>query len=131
MKRSSQVALVLMGVTGATAAGAYMLPGNECRVPPPAAQSVAGATVTPPSANQPQTQPCRRSSGWHYGSWRSYSSSSERYRSSSTSRPPNSTSVGFTSSNSALRTGSGSTSTSTSRGGFGSFAGSIAHSIGS
>ena len=37
MKRSGQVALVLMGVTGATAAGAYMLPSRpECPAPQPA-----------------------------------------------------------------------------------------------
>ena len=37
MKRSGQVALVLMGVTGATAAGAYMLPARpQCPAPQPA-----------------------------------------------------------------------------------------------
>src|SRR6478735_7243410 len=124
MKRSGQVALVLMGVTGATAAGAYMLPSNaSCSQQPAAQQGVAvpgapAANLAPgaqPAANLAPgaQQPCRRSSssrGWHW-----YSSSSyNRDRWASSSRPPNATSVGFASSNSALHSGSGSSSSSSS-----------------
>ena len=49
MKRSAQVALVLMGVTGTTAAGAYMMPPRpECK-PAPAAST----TLNPPQALNP------------------------------------------------------------------------------
>ena len=54
MKRSGQVALVLMGVTGATAAGAYMLPKNaNCSQQPAAQQGV----VTPGAQPAVQQQP--------------------------------------------------------------------------
>ena len=43
MKRSAQVALVLMGVGGVTAAGAYMMPARsaDCRAPNPQQQQTA------------------------------------------------------------------------------------------
>jgi hypothetical protein len=123
MKRSGQVALVLMGVTGATAAGAYMLPTRpECQAPPPAPVR----DITDLGKPAVQQQPCNRSStssgsrGWH---WYSHSSS---YGSNSSSRPSNSTSVGFFSGNSGSGTSSSSSSSSssstssTARGGFGS-----------
>ena len=53
MKRSAQVALVLMGVTGTTAAGAYMMPPRpECK-PAPAAST----TLNPPQALNPPPRP--------------------------------------------------------------------------
>ncbi len=133
MKRSGQVALVLMGVTGATAAGAYMLPSRPgCPAPQPAPvrdimdlgkPAVQQGVAAPGAQPAVQQQPCNRSSGssgsrgWH---WYSHSNSYSSY-----GRPPNSTSVGFTSNNSSLHSGSGtssssSSSSSTARGGFGS-----------
>ena len=83
MKRSAQVALVLMGVTGTTAAGAYMMPPRpECK-PAPAAST----TLNPPQALNPgapaaaAAEPCRRRSwsGWRWSSsGSSYSSSTRR-----------------------------------------------------
>lgn len=112
MKRSAQVALVLMGVTGTTAAGAYMMPARpECR-----AQPAASTTAGPPAAlpqKAAQEEPCRRRSRW--GSWRwgsnysAYSSSDPR----NVRRSPTSLSTALTGS----RGGSTATSTSASRGG--------------
>ena len=67
MKRSSQVALVLMGVTATTAAGAYMMPArsSECRS---AGQRAAPATERRDTRAAAQQEPCpRRRSSW--GSW--------------------------------------------------------------
>jgi hypothetical protein len=145
MKRSGQVALVLMGVTGATAAGAYMLPTRpECRAPQPApvrdimdlGKPAVQQGVAPPGA-QPavqqqaaQQQPCSRSTSSGSRGWHWYSHSNSYDRTTSSGRPPNSTSVGFTSNNSSLHSGSGtgssssfsssSSSSSAARGGFGS-----------
>jgi len=143
MKRSAQVALVLMGVTGTTAAGAYMMPPRpECRAQP------AASTMLSPPAALPQAgaaaaaqgeQPCRRrrwgSWGWSSGS--SYSSySSNRSQPLFSNRAPTSVSTAL----SGNRSGSTSTSTSaprsgstgTSRGGFGSTGHSMSgHSGGS
>jgi hypothetical protein len=148
MKRSGQVALVLMGVTGATAAGAYMLPTRpECQAARPAPvrdimdlgkPAVQQGVAAPGAQPAVQQQPCNRSSGssgsrgWHW-----YSHSNSYDRTTSSGRPPNSTSVGFTSSNTAARSGSGTSSpssstSSTSRGGFGSTGHSMSgHSGGS
>jgi hypothetical protein len=132
MKRSGQVALVLMGVTGATAAGAYMLPARpECPAPQPApvrdimdlGKPAVQQGVAAPGAQPAVQQPCRSSGssgsrGWH---WYSHSNSYSSY-----GRPSNSTSVGFASNSSSLHSGSGTSSSSTSsssstaRGGFGS-----------
>jgi hypothetical protein len=126
MKRSGQVALVLMGVTGATAAGAYMLPTRaECQAPQPApVRDIMdlGKPAVPQAAvpGAPQ-QPCSRSSGssgsrgWHW-----YSSSSSYDRTTSQSRP--STSVAFASGggSSGSSSSSSSFSSAAARGGFGS-----------
>jgi hypothetical protein len=131
MKRSGQVALVLMGVTATTAAGAYMMPRNECRQQAPAQQPAPvrdimdlGKPTVPQGAAAPGAQqPCSRSSGSsHSRGWHWYSSSSS-YDRTSQSRP--STSVAFSSSSgssSSSPSSSSSSSSSTSsaaRGGFG------------
>ena len=89
MKRSAQVALVLMGVTGTTAAGAYMMPPRpECK-PAPAAST----TLNPPQALNPgapaaaAAEPCRRRS-WSGWRWNSSGSSYSSYSSSSSSSGP-------------------------------------------
>ena len=135
MKRSGQVALVLMGVTGATAAGAYMLPARpQCPAPQPAPvrdimdlgkPAVPQGVPAPGAQPAVQQQPCNRSSGssgsrgWHW-----YSSSSSYNRTTSSSRPSNSTSVAFTSnsggSGASSSSSSSSSTSSTARGGFGS-----------
>jgi hypothetical protein len=132
MKRSGQVALVLMGVTGATAAGAYMLPSRpECPAPQPAPvrdiMDLGKPAVQQGVAAPGAQQPCNRSSGSSSsrGGWHWYSHSNSYDRTASQNRPPNSTSVGFTSSNSSPHSSSGtssssSSSSSTARGGFGS-----------
>jgi hypothetical protein len=120
MKRSAQVALVLMGVTGTTATAAYMMPPRpECR-----AQPAASTTMNPPAAlpqNAAQEQPCRRRSyrSWGNWGWSSYSSSN-RQGFSSIGRAPTSVSTALTSSRSGTGTRSTSSGPSTSRGGFGS-----------
>ncbi|MEJ0077095.1 MAG: hypothetical protein WDO17_16950 [Alphaproteobacteria bacterium] len=132
MKRSAQVALVLMGVTGTTATAAYVMPSRPACQPAPAAST----TVNPPNAMTPgaaPNEPCRRRSwsGWrwnsysssHYSSWSS--SDDTRYRNPNSyysRRPSSSVSTGLVASRSGS---SGSTSTSSgssssSRGGFGS-----------
>jgi hypothetical protein len=133
MKRSAQVALVLMGVTGTTAAGAYMMPPRpECR-----AQPAASATLSPPAA-LPQAaaqgeQPCRRRR-WGAWNWGSGSYSSSRSAPLFSNRAPTSVSTALSgsrttsTSTSAPRSGS----TGTARGGFGSTGHSMSgHSGGS
>jgi hypothetical protein len=136
MKRSGQIALVLMGVTGTTAAGAYMMPPRpECRAAPASTPAVPGA----PSAlsGDPAAaaaQPCRRRS---WGSWRwsgnshySYSpnntpsSSPRAWFPSTRSSNPTSTSIAPTTSG-PRSTGPG--TSATPRGGFGT----TGHSTGS
>ena len=129
MKRSGQVALVLMGVTATTAAGAYLMPPRaECQPQATAAPAPAAApgAAAQPAAPVPQTEPCRRRSwgNWRWGSG-SYSSYSSDRRRTSWSTP----STAFRSSPSAPRTTS--TSTTTSRSGFGSTGRSISRSSGS
>ena len=134
MKRSGQIALVLMGVTGTTAAGAYMMPPRpQCQ---PAPASVPGTPAIPPSALSADPaaaqQPCRRRS---WGSWR-WSGNSHSYYSynntnnswsprswfpSTRSGSPTSTSIAPTTSGPR----SGGPSTSTPRGGFGTTGHSI------
>ena len=115
MKRSGQVALVLMGVTATTAAGAYLMPPRaDCRPQ----TTVAPAVAPLPGAQPAQTEPCRRRS-WGNWRWGSGSYSSERRRTSVTP------STAFRSNSSAPRT---STSTSSSRSGFGSTGRSISRS---
>ncbi|TMJ01160.1 MAG: hypothetical protein E6G97_17590 [Alphaproteobacteria bacterium] len=125
MKRSAQVALVLMGVTGTTATAAYMMPPRpECRAQPGASTTLSPSAALP--QNAAQEQPCRRRSyrSWGNWSWNSYSSSN-RSRPVSSYRAPNSVSTALspgsrTGSPSTSTSGSRSGSTGTSRGGFGS-----------
>jgi len=128
MKRSAQVALVLMGVTGTTATAAYMMPQRpECQ-PAPAASTV----VNPPNALAPASaaaEPCRRRS-WSGMRWNSYShsysaySSDGRYsntRSLWSRRAPVAvtTALSSTGRSSTGTSTSSSSGSSTSRGGFG------------
>ncbi len=117
MKRSAQVALVLMGVTGTTATAAYLMPPRpECR-----AQPAASTMVNPPAAlpqKAVQEQPCRHRSYRSWGNW-SWNSGSPSNRQGflSTGRTPTSLSTAPTSSGTSGRSVS---APSTSRGGFGS-----------
>jgi hypothetical protein len=136
MKRSGQVALVLMGVTGATAAGAYMLPSRpQCQAPQPAPvrdimdlgkPAIQQGVATPGAQPAVQQQPCNRGSSSSSRGWHWYSHSNSYNRTISSSRPSNSTSVGFFSGNSGSSTSSSSSfsssssTSSTARGGFGS-----------
>src|SRR5215470_2020008 len=93
MKRSSQVLLVVMGVTSATAAGHYLTTPTEC---------VQQAPTTRPKAPEQVTQPCQSSSGNRSGSrswWGSSSSSGNGGSSGHTrvasSTPPGATRGGF------------------------------------
>jgi hypothetical protein len=74
MKRSSQVLLVVMGVTSATAVGHYLTTPNECVQQAPTAQ--------PKMPQQVTQQPCRNTSGTRTGS-RSWWGSSDNSGSSS------------------------------------------------
>lgn len=126
MKRSAQVALVLMGVTGTTAAGAYMMPARpECRAAAPSA--VANPPAALPGTQAAAEEPCRRRrwGGWNWGS-RSYSYNSygsygsNRSRPISTGRPPGSVSTALSPTGSRSTTSAPSAGTSSSpRGGFG------------
>lgn len=129
MKRSAQVALVLMGVTGTTATAAYMMPPRpECRAQPAAATASPAAAL--PQAAAPQNEPCRRrsssgSSGGRssWGSWNwHYGSSSGRDRIRPSGQPSSSVSTAFSSSSSGSRVNavSSSSGSSVARGGFGS-----------
>ena len=86
MKRSSHVALMLMGAT-AVGGTSYALsqPRANCTAP----ASTAAPGVTPGASGSygqtPNAQPCRQSSSrWHYGSSSSYSRGSGWSRSSAT-----------------------------------------------
>jgi hypothetical protein len=134
MKRSAQVALVLMGVTGTTAAGAYMMPPRPQCQPAPAATPAAPPALSgaPPAA---APQPCRRRSWgpWHWNSSRSYysydnnSSSPRSWFPSARSSNPTSTSIAPTTSPPS----SGPSAPSTPRSGFGTTGHSISHGPGS
>jgi hypothetical protein len=126
MKRSAQVALVLMGVTGTTATAAYMMPARPACQPALAAST----TVNPPNALAPAAaaEPCRRRSwsGWRWNSYShsysSYSSSDGRYsnpRSYWSRRPSSSVSTALTSTGRSGTSTSTSSGSSASRGGFG------------
>ena len=130
MKRSAQVALVLMGVTGTTATAAYMMPPHgDCR-PQQLAHATAAATTpatNPPpgvTPKQPSTNCGSRYSGRSYHSWGNWGWGSDR-RYSASGTPSSSISTALT--NSGGRVGavsststSSSSSSSASRGGFGS-----------
>ena len=62
MKRSGQVALVLMGVTAATAAGAYMMPSRpECQAPQPRRCATSRISASPRYSNsRAAAHPVRR-----------------------------------------------------------------------
>jgi hypothetical protein len=94
MKRSSQVMLVVMGITSATAAGHYLTTPKECVQQAPAA--------TPGIPTQQATQqPCRNTSSTRTGSrswWGSSSSGSSEHTktaSAATTGTPVATRGGF------------------------------------
>jgi hypothetical protein len=135
MKRSAQVALVLMGVTGATAAGAYMMPARsaECRTPAQAQNQPAPAAAPGQPVRREAPCPRRRSWGsWHWGSG-SYSYDRDRTRRTRTVTP----STAFRSGPVSLprspmsSTGTPSRVGSAPRGGFGSTGHSFGHFSGS
>jgi len=128
MKRSAQVALVLMGVTGTTATAAYMMPPpRDCGPQQSAsAATTAPATNLPPGVTpkQPTQGSCGRSGGRSYHSWGNWGwSSDRRYNASGT--PSSAVSTALTNTGgrvgavSSTSTSSGSSSSAT-RGGFGS-----------
>jgi hypothetical protein len=117
MKRSSQVALLLMGTVSVGGVAYAMMPSERCEPNQPA--------VALPGQPQPQQQPrnCSHRS-WHWGS---SSSSDSHHSSSSSSSSRSSSGMGFYGGNSGSSSSSVSHSTSAipsgvSRGGFGSFA---------
>jgi hypothetical protein len=123
MKRSSQIALVLMGATAVGSTSYAMMPRNECRPP---AQQQTGVPVPPNPAAQPE--PCRESrrsgstSSSGYSRWGSSGSSSIWSR-RSPQPTSTSTSVAMRPSGSsvpAVSSHSSSTTSTASRGGFGS-----------
>jgi hypothetical protein len=129
MKRSAQVALVLMGVTGTTATAAYMMPPRaDCRVQPAPAAAPPPTQALPPGVTPKQPNPCGSSSSSRsyrsYHSWSNWGWHSDRYPGgTSTQRPSSSVSTALTSSGgrvSAVSSTSSSSSSSTARGGFGS-----------
>jgi hypothetical protein len=116
MKRSSQIALVLMGATAVGTTGYAMMPNKECR-PVVGAQQPASVRINPATG---QAEPCRenRRSSSSSGSHWSSSSSSTWVRRSST---PSSTLTTTRPSGSSVPSTSSYSSTSVAaRGGFGS-----------
>lgn len=126
MKRSAQVALVLMGVTATTAAGAYLMPARsaECRQQPQTAAPAVPAAA--PGEPVRREAPCQRRRSWGSWHWGSGSYSYDRSRRTGAVTP----STAFRSGPASLPR-SPSSSSSSSRGGFGSFARSMSRSIGS
>jgi hypothetical protein len=139
MKRSAQVALVLMGVTGTTAAGAYMMPPRpQCEQAPASAPGAAPPALTS-DPKMGAAQPCRRR---NWGPWRWSSNSHSQYSYSpnntnwssprswfpSTRSSPTSTSIAPTTSGPRS---SGPSAPSTPRSGFGTTGHSISHGPGS
>jgi len=132
MKRSAQVALVLMGVTGTTATAAYMMPPRtDCQAKPAPAAAAAPplSQALPPGVTPKQPSPCRSSSSYRsYHSWGNWGWNSHRDPSgTSTQKPSSSVSTALTSSGgrvsavSSTSSSSGSSSSSSvARGGFGS-----------
>jgi hypothetical protein len=118
MKRSSQIALVLMGATAVGTTGYAMMPNKECR-PVVGAQQPASVRINPATG---QPEPCREdrrsSSSSRYSSWGSSGISSTWSR---RSQQPTSTSVAMRPSGSSVPSTSSYSSTSVAaRGGFGS-----------
>jgi hypothetical protein len=129
MKRSAQVALVLMGVTATTATAAYIMPPRgDCRPQQGTPSTTATpAQALPPGVTPKQPEPCQRrsTSSSHYRSWGDWSWNSNRQQRAAS---PNSVSTALTSSGGRVAAFSGSSSSSSSssfsssvaRGGFGS-----------
>ena len=95
MKRSSQVLLVVMGVTSATAVGQYLTTPSECVQQAPATKSGV------PPQQQVTQQPCRNTSGTRSGSrswWGSSESGSSEHTKTASATPtsmPGATRGGF------------------------------------
>jgi hypothetical protein len=97
MKRSSQVLLVVMGVTSTTAVGQYLTtPQSEC------VQQAPAAKPGNPELQQVTQQPCRNTSSnrtgsrsWWGSSDNSGSSSSEHSKTASSTSAPGATRGGF------------------------------------
>lgn len=138
MKRSGQIALVLMGVTGTTAAGAYMMPPRpQCQPAPASTPAVPGAPSALTGDPAAAPQPCRRRNwgSWHWSnSSRSYTSYDSRNSSprswfpSARTSSPTSTSIAPTTSGPRS---SGPSAPSTPRSGFGTTGHSMSHGPGS
>lgn len=114
MKRSAQVALVLMGATAVGASSYALAPRTDC-VPPGSAASRPPAVA--PGTGQPG-EPCRetrRSSSSGYSRWGSSGSSTWRRSSTQTS-----TSTALRPSGAAVPSTGRSGTTTVARGGFGS-----------
>lgn len=139
MKRSSQVALVVMGVAATTAAGAYLLPSRaDCRVqaapqqPTPPRLGVGDAPAVPAAQPQPAQadQNCRRRSrgwSWYSGSRNRDWTSTQRTTSPSTAFTRTTTTSRTTTSPTTTRPSTSSPS-STPRSGFGTTSRSISSS---
>ena len=135
MKRSAQVALLLMGVTGAGASAYAVLPARECTAPDKPAAMAPGAinpqTLAPGVAPVVQPAvPCDRS---RFSSWghRSYWSTRSYSYNSSPTQPSGRRSL-FSPSRSHTSVPSVGHSGTGSHGGFGSTGHSVgAHSSGS
>jgi hypothetical protein len=87
MKRSSQVALMLMGVTAVGASGMMLMPRRDCR-PPTAAEIAAGAKPDDPCRSSGGSSSRGGSSGrsWFFGHGSGTGSSSSSEHGSSSSR---------------------------------------------
>ena len=128
VKRSAQVALVLMGVTGATAAGAYLMPARSAECRQPARRPAPAAAPVPGATPRAQEEPCRRRRSWGSWHWGSGSYSYDRSRRNSTiapstafrSSPSSGTRSTSTSTSASTSTSSPARPRSSSRGGFGS-----------
>jgi hypothetical protein len=129
MKRSSQVVLLLMGVTGVGATGYAMT-----RPPPNCVPPGGPAAMAPATPGLPGAEPCPQRRSWS-SSGSGYRSSWTRTNSSSGSAWPvfSRTATSATPSGSVPLSGSASTAaprastTTTQRGGFGSTASSMSH----
>ena len=139
MKRSSQVALLLMGVTGVGATGYAMT-----RPPPNCIPHGSPAAVAPamPGAAAAEACPPRRSwttsSGYSRSSWTRTNSSSKSSsawpvfsRTGTSAAPSTSVPLSARTSTSSTPSRSTTTTTTTTRSGFGSTASSVSRSSGS
>ena len=142
MKRSTQVALVLMGAAGIGASAyAFTSKKNDC-VPAakPSATTPAGATDKNTKLDEP-CSPRRSNTGYYRSYWRSSGPSSwwwpifnrnPQPTTTTTTSPSNSpTSLGLTSRPTTTTTARPSTPTTTTRPGFGTTGTSIAHTTAS